>query len=201
MRRLIQGLLALAVAGACSSASGPVSAPPRASVNVVVQDSTYKPLLSAQGSVYAKVGAAGEVRLVYQGSTPIDSGAELLRFEVPSDGLYRKPDGTSFGPGDSVRITITVVDPKKFLFDFQPAGLQFNPNDPARLKIEYRYANHDFNGDGKIDSTDARIATLLNLWRREPPDSLWFTFGAVKFADLQEFDANVFSFSQYAVAW
>ncbi len=201
MRRLIEGLLVLAVGGACSSASGPTSMPPRASLNFVVQDSTYKPLLSTQGSFYAKVGAARELRLVYQGSTPIDSGSELLRFEVPTDGLSRKPDGTSFGPGDSIKITITVVDPKKFDFDFQPAGLQFNPNDPARLKIEYRYANHDFNGDGKIDSTDVRIATLLDLWRREPPDSLWFTFGAVKFGDLEEFDANVLSFSQYAVAW
>jgi hypothetical protein len=201
MRRLIESLLVLVVAGACSSASGPASAPPRASVNFVVQDSTYKPLLSTQGSFYAKVGAARKLRLVYQGSTPIDSGSELLRFEVPTDGLSRKPDGTTFGPGDSIKITITVVDPKKFDFDFQPAGLQFNPNDPARLKIEYRYANHDFNGDGKIDSTDVRIATLLNLWQREPPDSLWFTFGAVKFADLEEFDANVLSFSQYAVAW
>ncbi len=201
MRWLIAGLVGLAVGGACSSTSGPASAPPRASVNLVVQDSTYKPLLSAQGSFYAKMGAAAELRLVYQGTTPVDSGAELLRFEVPSDGLYRKPDGTTFGPSDSIQITISVVDPKKFLFTFQPAGLQFNPNDPARLKVEYRYANHDFNGDGIIDSTDARIATLLNLWQREPPDTLWFTFGAVKFEATEEFDANILSFSQYAVAW
>lgn len=199
MRWLIAGLLALA--GACSSTSGPMSAPPRASVTVVVQDSTYKPLLSPRGSFYAKVGTAAELRLVYQGITPVDSGTELLRFEVPSDALYRKPDGTTFGVGDSILITITVVDPKKFLFDFQPAGLQFNPNDPARLKVEYRYADHDFNGDGVIDSTDARIATLLNIWRREPPDTLWFTFGAVKFEATEEFDANILSFSQYAVAW
>jgi len=62
------------------------------------------------------------VRLVYQGSLATDSGAEFLRFEVPADGLYRKPDGTTFGPGDSIRITVTVVDPKKFLFEFQPSA-------------------------------------------------------------------------------
>jgi hypothetical protein len=201
MRWLIAGWVALAVAGACSSASGPASAPPRASLNFVVQDSTYRPLLSTQASFYAKVGEGRQVRLVYQGSIPTDSGAELLRFEVPSDGLDRRPDGTTFGPGDSIKITVTVVDPKRFVFDFQPAGLRFNPNDPARLKVEYRYADHDFNNDGIIDSTDARIETLLNLWLREPPDSLWFTFGAVKFQDLEEFDVNVVSFSQFAVAW
>ena len=47
------------------------------------------------------------------------------------------------------------------MFDFQPAGLQFNPNDPARLKAEYQYADHDFNGDGVIDSTDADIEAFF----------------------------------------
>lgn len=200
MRRLCAAMVA--VAGACTSASGPGSTPPpRASVNVVVQDSTYKPLLSAQGSFYAKVGEGREVRLVYQGTIATDSGAELLRFEVPNDGLAQRPDGTPFGPGDSIKITVTVVDAKKFLFDFQPSGLQFNPNDPARLKVEYRYANHDYDANGIIDPADAAIATQLDLWRREPPDTLWYRFGAVKFADLEEFDANILSFSVYAVAW
>ncbi len=201
MRRLISALAILASASACSNSSGPVTIPPRATLNFVVQDSTYKPILSALGSFYAKVGEHREVRLVYQGSTPADSGAEFLRFEVPTDGLYRKPDGTAFGPTDSIRITVTVVDPKKFLFDFQPSGLQFNPSDPARLKVEYHYAQPDFNGDGTIDSRDAEIAAMLALWRREPPDTLWDNTAAVKSLALEEFDADIFSFSQYAVAW
>lgn len=201
MRRMLLGLVAVAVVVACSSSSGPQSITPRATLNIVRQDSTYKPLLSTQAQFYAKVGVGREVRLVYQGSLPTDSGAEFLRFEVPNDGLYRKPDGTSFGPNDSIQITITVVDAKRFLFDFQPSGLQFNPNSPARLKVEYQYANHDYNGDGTIDSADAVIESELGLWRRDLPDTLWFGVGAVKFEELQEFDANILSFSQYAVAW
>jgi len=201
MRRLISALAILASAAACSNSNGPMSTPPRATLNVVVQDSTYKPILSAQGTFYAKVGEHREVRLVYQGSTPADSGAEFLRFEVPTNGLYRRPDGTSFGPGDSILITVTVVDAKKFLFDFQPSGLQFNPSDPARLKVEYHYADPDFNGDGTIDSTDAAIEAMLELWRREPPDTLWNQTAAVRSLALEEFDADIFSFSQYAVAW
>src|SRR5206468_1337140 len=84
----------------------------------------------------------------------------FLRFEVPNDGLYRKPDGTAFAAGDSIQITVTVVDTKQFRFDFQPSGLQFNPNDPARLKVEYHYADPDFNGDGSVDSGDAEIEGL-----------------------------------------
>jgi hypothetical protein len=201
MRRLVFSLVTLVMAGGCTSSSGPRSAAPRATLNFVRQDSTYKPLFSAQGKFWAKVGQGGTVRLVYQGSTPADSGAEFLRFEVPSDGLYRKPDGTPFAAGDSIQITVTVVDPKQFRFDFQPSGLQFNPDDPARLKVEYHYADPDFNGDGKIDSTDAAIARELSLWRREPPDSLWFQMAAVKSVELEDFEAAVLGFSQYAVAW
>ena len=180
---------------------------PTVTVNFVRQDSTYKPLLSAQGTFYAKVGEHREVRLVYQGSMAIDSGAEFLRFEVPTDGLYRKPDGTAFGATDdsgniqTASTGISVVDPKQFKFDFQPAGLQFNPSDPARLKVEYHYADPDFNGDGTIDSRDAEIETVLSLWRREPPDTLWFKAAAVRSVELEEFDADILSFSQYAVAW
>lgn len=201
MRRMLLWSGVLAGAAACNSSSGPQNSAPRASLNIVRQDSTYKPLLSGQGQFYAKVGVGRVLRLVYQGSTPTDSGSELLRFEVPNDGLYRRPDGTSFGPTDSILITVTVVDAKRFLFAFQPSGLQFNPNSPARLKIEYQYADHDFNGDGIADSADVTIESQLGMWRRDLPDTLWFGVGAVKFENLQEFDANILSFSQYAVAW
>lgn len=201
MRRLIFTFVTLALAWACSNSSGPGPTPPRATLNFVRQDSTYKPLFSTTGSFWAKVGENRLVRLVYQGSTPADSGSEFLRFEVPADGLYRKPDGTAFAAGDSIEITVTVIDPKRFVFDFQPSGLQFNPSDPARLKVEYHYADPDFNGDGRVDSSDADIEALLSVWRREPPDSLWFQTAATKSVELEEFDAAVLQFSQYAVAW
>jgi hypothetical protein len=200
MRRVVPAAVAAAIAAACSSASGPSGVPPRSTLHFVAQDTAYK-LLSSQGSFYAKVGENRRLRLVYQGSTPSDSGPEFLRFEVPGDGLLRRPDGTAFAPGDSILITVTVLDPKLFLFGFEPAGLRFNPLDPARLKVEYRYADHDFDGDGKVDSTDAEIETILGLWRRDPPDTLWFNTGAVKFEELEEFDANIFAFTHYAVAW
>jgi hypothetical protein len=200
MRRLILVLTTLGMA-ACSTSSGPNLPPPRATVNVVLQDSTYKPLLSAKGSFYAKVGENREVRLVYQGALPTDSGAEFLRFEVPFDGLDRKPDGSTFAAGDSILITVTVVDPKKFLFAFAPAGLQFNQNDPARLKVEYRYANHDYNGDGVINTADSAIQSQLDIWKNDPPSTMWFKQGGVNFESLEELDGNVFSFSQFAIAW
>lgn len=203
MRRLKLGLpVAVAIALACSDMGSPSSGSPRGQLNFVLQDSTYKPLLSARDSFWAKVGVDRQLQLFYQGNTPADTGEEFLRLEVANDGLFRRPDGTAFGPNDSILIKVTVVDAKRFWFDFEPSGLQFNPDRPARLKVKYQYANHDFNGDGTINGADAQIEGELDLWRREPPDTLWFhVVGSVKFEELDEFDANLFSFSQYAVAW
>jgi hypothetical protein len=204
MGRLRLGLaVALAGALACNDAGGPPpDGLPRAQLSFVVQDSTYKPLLAARDSFWARVGSDRQIRLFYQGNTPTDTGPEFLRFEVANDALLRRPDGSAFGPNDSILITVTVVDPKQFWFDFKPSGLQFNPDRPARLKVRYEYAQHDFDRNGTIDSADAEIEGRLDLWQREPPDTLWFrVVGAVKFEELDEFDANLFSFSQYAVAW
>src|SRR5205814_10370505 len=117
------------------------------------------------------------------------------------DELSRDTASEVVAAGDASQIPVTVVAPKRFFFDFQPAVVQFNPGDPARLKVEYHYADPDFNGDGGVDSGDAEIEGLLSLWRREPPDSLWSKMAAVKSVELEEFDADVVRFSQYAIAW
>ena len=40
-----------------------------------------------------------------------------------------------------------MVDPTKFVFQFEPAGLQFNPGNPARPKIEFRSTKTEVTGD------------------------------------------------------
>ncbi len=205
MRRLIPVFVVLAAAVACSSSSGPGGGPPPvpdSKLHIVAQGPSAKLLVATQDSFWAKVGDGRGMKLFYQGATPQDSGEEFLRFEVSGDGLYKKPSDSLFLPGDSILIKVTVVDPQKLLFDFQPTGLRFSPDHPARLKVKYRHSDHDFNGDGVEDSMDAEIETdSLDLWRREPPDTLWFRQGAVKFELEEELDANISSFSQYAVAW
>lgn len=206
MRRLTWWFIALTLT-ACDGSTGPAGVPD-AELNVVVQDQLAPPLVAARDSFWAKVGDGRELRLFYQGVPPTASGDEFLRFEVPGDGLYRKPDGSAFQCGpvvcDSILITVTVIDPAKFLFDFEPDGLRFNP-DPshaARLKVYYYHADHDFDGDGVVgDPDDDAIERELDLWRRAAPGDLWSRVGAVKFEALDELDANIFSFSQFAVAW
>jgi hypothetical protein len=197
MRRLCLEVLvaALVAAIACHDSSGPRPPVPGSQLHFLVQAPTAPPLAALRDSFWAKVGQDRDVRLLYQ------TGQEFLRFEVPSNGLFLKPDGSSFQPGDSILITVTVPDPARFVFDFEPTGLQFNPSDPARLKILYYDANHDFNGDGRIDSTDARIETQLDIWRREPPDTVWTRLGAVNFESLNELDVEVLHFTDHAIAW
>ncbi len=184
----------------CGDNTGPAGVPD-AQLTIVRQDTLAPPLLTTQASLWAKVGDGREVRLYYQGATPSDTGQEYLRFEVPGDGLYRKPDGAAFLPGDSILITVTVLDPTRFHYRFEPSGLRFSPDHPARLKIRYFDGQHDFNGDGVQNSEDVRIEGILDLWERSGPGALWFRLGAVKFEELDELDANILSFTEHAVAW
>jgi hypothetical protein len=190
---------ALAVLVACSTTDGPLNPVPTSQLHFVQQDSAYH-LLSDSASFYAKVGEDRRVELFYRGYSS-DTGEAFLQFEVHAASLLKRPDGSAFQPGDSIFITVTVPDTDKFDFVFSPAGLQFNPADPARLHIEYNYANHDFNGDGLHDTEDDHARSLLNVWRREPPDTLWSNQGASNSEEFEEMEAAILSFSHYAVAW
>jgi hypothetical protein len=202
MRRLIIGLAAL-LGAACSSSNSPNSPPPvpTSQLHFVVQDISAAPLYTAADSFYAKVGDGRELRLYYKDTISGGTGEEFLRFEVPGDALLRKPDGSTFQAGDSILISVTVLDAQKFVFDFRPAGLQFSPNHPARLKVEYAHSDHDYDGDGTVTPADSTIQGQLDLWKNDPPSTLWFKQGGVNFESLEELDANIVSFSQYAVAW
>ena len=194
-------LLAALLLAACSDDTSGPGGVPDATLNFVRQDPTAPPLVAARDSFWAKVGDGREVRLFYQGSTPADSGEEFLRFEVPGDALYRRPNGSAFQAGDSILITVTVVDPERLVFEFGPSGLQFHPDHPARLRIRYGNCDHDFDDDGDLDEADDDIESQLALWHRSSPSALWVQVGTVKFEEADEIDANIATFSQYAVAW
>ncbi len=198
-KTVIAGVLALVLLG-CADNTGPAGVP-EAQLNIVEQDSLAPPLLTTQASFWAKVGDGREIRLYYQGAAPGDTGDEYLRFEVPGDGLYRKPDGSAFLSGDSILITVTVLDETRFLYRFEPSGLRFSPDHPARLKIEYFDCDHDFNGDGVINAEDVRIEGLLGVWERSGPGAPWFRLASVQFEELDELDANIPGFSDHSIAW
>jgi hypothetical protein len=205
MRRLFCGLVAVAIVVACSDLSSPPpnqAAPvPNSQLHIVLQSSSAPPLLVDSASFYAVMGQDREVRMYYQGAAPGVTGQEFLRLKVPGDGLLSRPDGSLFQPGDSILIIIKVVDPKKLLFDFQPTGLHFSPDHPAELTLEYLYSNHDFNGDGVIDTADARIKGALDIWQRQPSDTLWYRLQAANYESYEELDGKILHFTEHAIAW
>ena len=194
MRRF---LLICSAAALLSCTDSTAPGVPDAQLHIVQQDPAAAPLDSTVARFWAKVGDGREIRLAYQPPT----GEDFLRFEVPGDALLRKPDGSAFQAGDSILITLTLVDPSRFSVRFEPAGLVFNPNQPARLKLYYYHADHDFNGDGVVNAADTSIEHTLDLWRRESTTAPWFRQGSVKFEALDEIDANILSFTEYAIAW
>ena len=190
---------ALTVLVACTTVDGPLTTASTAQLHFVLQDSSYH-LLSDSASFYARVGVERHLDLFYR-SYAGDTGEAFLTLEVGAASLLKRPDGTPFQLGDSILITVTVPDTTRFDFVFSPTGLQFDPQDPARLHIEYNYANHDFNGDGQHDAGDDHARSILNVWRREPADTVWTSQGATNSEEFEELETAILSFSHYAVAW
>ena len=201
MRRLQWLFLAAVVGCTDATTSAPVTTTPDSQLHIVAQDTAAPALFADTVSFYAVAGQGRQVKMYYQGAAPGDTGETLLEFEVPDNGLWRKPNGTAFQPGDSILITISVATPGRFQFTFGPSGLQFNPASPARLKIEYGNCDHDFNDDGRVDPADSTVQTLLDVWSRETGDTLWTKLGGVNLDDDNEVSVNVFHFTEYALAW
>ena len=202
MRKLLIGLAALA-AWACSDSTSPnpgETTKPTSQLHIVAQALAAPPLFAESTSFWAKYDSNRVGRLYYQGAAPGDTGEELLRFIVPAGSLLRRPDGTLFGPGDSILITIK-ADTSQFIFTFEPTGLQFDPLAPARLHIQFSDANQDFDDDGKITASDSVAKSKLVLWRREPTDTAWTAMTSLLSEESDEIESNITSFTEYAVAW
>src|SRR5688500_1430335 len=110
------------------------------------------PLVVQTASFWARTDDNREVRMFFRPRPGEADSSEFLRFRVDEGSLARRPNGSAFATVDSILITVTVVDLQRLIVDFQPSGLRFSQSRPARLKIEYENADHDFDDDGDVDS-------------------------------------------------
>lgn len=143
-------------------------------------------------SFWAVRGKQREVQIRYV--APGYSG-ECLTFVVPALAV-RQGDFA----GDSVRITIRVVDPARFNYQFEPAGLRFDPAHRPSLEIHYKYANQDYNGDGVVDAADAAAQQNLSIWRQERPGDAWTRIATDPVGSEPEVRATLEGFTRYALA-
>lgn len=201
VRCLLLAALAAAV-GSCSDSSGPGddSTKPPGDLSVVPVSQNSAPLFNPVDSFYAVRGEDRDVRIYFQDDAA-QAGEEFMRLRVDAPTLLARPDGTPVLPGDSVLIRVRVVDPTQMLFEFEPAGLKFNPVVPARLKIHYDHAEGDLNDDGSVDVEDDSIEGTLAIWRQENPGDPFVRLSSVLSLDLDEAEAELTGFSRYALAY
>ena len=187
-------LAAALLLGGCKrgGTDNPPNVVPDNQLVLVQQAANAPPLATQEATFWAKAGDNAEVRIRYT------TGENCLEFKIPGNGLLRRPDGTAFRRGDSIQITIRVLDPNSFNFEFQPSGLRFDPEHPAELRMRYQYANPDLNRDGRVDAADER--SRLGIWRQETAGQPWVSVGTIRDADLREVRAQLRGFTKYAMA-
>lgn len=157
-------------------------------------DPEAPPLDATEVSFWAVQGEERQVQISYS-STEYGNGKCLL-FRVPADAVM-----LGVAPGDSVLITIRVMDEAQFRFSFEPEGLQFDPAHPAELEIRYRWADADIDGDGDVDPRDALLAETFSLWEKVGTGTAWQRVsGAERRRESFEIVAPVVGFTQYALA-
>jgi hypothetical protein len=159
------------------------------------------PLVTQTASFWAKTNDNREVRMFFRPRAGESDSSEFLRFRVDAGSLSRRPNGSAFAANDSILITVTVVDLQRLIVDFQPSGLRFVQSRPARLKIEYENADHDFDDDGDIDPDDESLEHGFSIWRQETVGAPWFELGTVRRDEIDEIEADIFGFTNHALAY
>jgi hypothetical protein len=194
-------LLSLLVIGGCTETLVPteiVELPPKPLIIAKVDEAAPK-LIDTHVSFWAVRGEDRQVEINYEATSPYGNGT-CLRFVVPALSLLRDANGNLIANGDSVRIEIRVVDASRYLFEFEPSGVQFDPLNPARIEIRYTWLAADANGDGSIDARDSAYVSSLAIWRQERPDDPWTKLSVSRFNDIQEIHANVSVLTRFALA-
>jgi hypothetical protein len=159
------------------------------------------PLAQATTTFWAIRGRETEGTIWYHRRPDRPDSTEFVEFRVPDRALVQRPDGTPIAEGDSLQITITVVDPVRLIVEFQPAGLQFAADRPARLKIDYHEASEDINDDGHVDDNDTALKSQLSIFRQEQPGDPWFMQSSISLEESDEVEADIAGFTRYAIGF
>jgi hypothetical protein len=194
--RISRGLfpaLLIALLASCGDPSGPGRREVPTGELFFIREAANAPALENADTTFTVTrGEDKEVELRYA------NGDDLLEFRIDDDALLTRPDGSPIREGESVQITIRRVHPTRYEFEFLPAGLRFDPHEQPELRIYYRHADRDFNGDGVVDGRDSSVR--FGIWRSESGTSTWGELASVRDVDLERLRANVRGFTRFAIA-
>ena len=159
------------------------------------------PLAKTAASFYAVRGENRQVRIMYHARPGASDSTEFLRFEVPRQSLLRRPDGTLVAVGDSVLIRLTVIDTVRLIVRFEPGGLLFAPDEPARLSMSYAETDDDINGDGVVDALDDALESLFQIWRQEKIGDVFEALASLLDKTREVVSASIPGFTNYAISY
>lgn len=128
-------------------------------------------------------------------------GEAYVRLRIGSASLERFPDGSAMGSGDSLLITLRLVNPESLLLEALPSGLRFRSGEPARLTVEYTHCDLDLNGDRVRDDRDAALLSGLAVWSQEQLDGPFSKLRSINHVSLNLLEAYITGFSRLAVAY
>ena len=204
-RRGMAAALAIATLASlsCRDATAPDGVNERAATDLRLLAAPYgtPALVTTETSFYAVKGKVSGIDIWYRPRSGRSDSTKFLEFQLGTASLDRRPDGSLIAAGDSVLITLTVVDPLHFVIDLQPSGLMFASNDQPRLKISFAACGDDLNYDGRVDSEDAAMQASLAVWRQEAPFQSWFRMASTVTTSVKEVDTQLGGFTGYALMW
>ena len=200
LRRLAV-LAAVTAIWACSDSTGANEKRNESDLGFLYTAPGAPPLVRTTDSFWAVRGEERELRLAHRPRTGMADSTDFLRLRIRAGSLVSLPGGVPLAVGDSLLITINVVDAGRVMVELQPAGLQFAPGEPAELEMFYREADQDYNNDGTVDSGDAAIEQRLRIWRQGKPGEQWIEVGGSLSVDSDAVTADLNGFSRYAVAY
>lgn len=188
-------LMAALLLSACRDLTAPLTQDTvdESELTFVRVDPAAPPLIAHEVSFWAVQGEEREVQIAYESS--YYGNGKCLLFRVPADAVM-----LGVAPGDSVRITVRILDASEFRFEFEPGGLQFDPAHPAELEIRYRWADADYDADGDVDPRDLLLSETFGLWKKLGSSTAWERVTAERRRDRFEIHAPVVGFTQYALA-
>jgi hypothetical protein len=188
--RPLAGVLLLIAAACGQELRLTVPSPPDAELSrqvvplrFVHRDGQAPPFARETLELRAVAGSSGEVVARFVDGSPVAT------FRLLSGSL----EGARLGDrliqsGDSVVITMRLVDGARYMVDLQPSGIVFNPESPAELVFHYRHA-----------SQAARNGKLA-VWKQEREGSPWQHLGGSNDPESRSFHVEVDGFTRFAMS-
>jgi hypothetical protein len=195
-----------AMTGLACAGDGPTNVPPVRNDTVggptFLTTAAGAPAIAASSvTLWAVKGQDREAIIWYRAVAGRPDSSKLARLRVDRRSLCNRVDGTPIADGDSLRITMTVIDPVRLEVKFEPAGLTFCSGRPAKLNLWWEHTSRDYDKDGDVDSADAALEASFSIWKRETLSSPWIKLASVLRVESDEAEAELTGFTSYLVAY